>query len=92
LEEKNIGIPKEKWFTNLVTVGNVGSGKSSLLAALLGQMQLVEGNSKICGTISYTPQEAWLLNMTLRDNITFGSDFDEVRYKEVIKICALELI
>ncbi len=70
-------------------VGNVGSGKSSLLAALLGQMQLINGTSKVCGSISYTPQEAWLLNMTLRENIIFGGDFDETLYNEVIRVCAL---
>lgn len=70
-------------------VGDVGSGKSSLLAALLGQMQLVNGDSKVCGSISYTPQEAWLLNMTLRDNILFGSEYEEAKYREVIKVCAL---
>jgi len=70
-------------------VGDVGSGKSSLLAALLGQMQLVNGDSKVCGSISYTPQEAWLLNMTLRENILFGSEYEEAKYREVIKVCAL---
>jgi ABC-type multidrug transport system fused ATPase/permease subunit len=70
-------------------VGDVGSGKSSLLAALLGQMHLIRGESKVCGSISYTPQEAWLLNMSLRDNILFGSEYDEVKYREVIKVCAL---
>jgi ABC-type multidrug transport system ATPase subunit len=70
-------------------VGNVGSGKSSLLAALLGQMQLTEGTSKVCGQISYTPQEAWLLNMTLRENIVFGNEFNEQLYNEVIRVCAL---
>jgi ABC-type multidrug transport system fused ATPase/permease subunit len=71
-------------------VGDVGSGKSSLLAALLGQMIQVEGESKVMGTIGYVPQEAWLLNMSLRDNIIFGSAYDEKRYNEVIKVCALK--
>ena len=52
-------------------------------------MQCVEGSCKVSGSISYTPQEAWLLNMTLRENIIFGSDFDEARYNEVISICSL---
>lgn len=52
-------------------------------------MHLVNGESKVCGSISYTPQEAWLLNMTLRENILFGSEYDEVKYQEVIKVCAL---
>jgi ABC-type bacteriocin/lantibiotic exporter with double-glycine peptidase domain len=71
-------------------VGDVGSGKSSLLAALLGQMIHVEGESKVFGSIGYVPQEAWLLNMTLRDNIIFGSEYDEKKYKQVVKVCALK--
>ncbi len=70
-------------------VGDVGSGKSSLLAALLGQMVRTEGECKVLGSIGYVPQEAWLLNMTLRENIIFGSPFDEKRYNEVIRVCAL---
>jgi ABC-type multidrug transport system fused ATPase/permease subunit len=52
-------------------------------------MQLVNGDSKVCGSVSYTPQEAWLLNMTLRENILFGSEYEEAKYREVIKVCAL---
>jgi len=78
----------------IAVVGDVGSGKSSFLAALLGQMNVIsEGSNSECkvyGSISYAPQEAWLLNMSLRDNITFGSDFEEKHYNRVIKVCALE--
>jgi ABC-type multidrug transport system fused ATPase/permease subunit len=70
-------------------VGDVGSGKSSLLSALLGQMKHVNGQCKVMGSISYVPQEAWLLNMSLRDNITFGTEYDEKIYNEVIRVCAL---
>lgn len=70
-------------------IGDTGSGKSSLLAALLGQMKLVQGDLKVQGAISYVPQEAWLLNMSLRDNITFGSEFDVKAYAKTIKVCAL---
>ena len=74
----------------IAIVGDVGSGKSSLLAALLGQMVQTEGECKLLGSIGYVPQEAWLLNMTLRDNIIFGSPFDEKKYNQVIKVCALK--
>ena len=74
----------------MAIVGDVGSGKSSLLAALLGQMKRTEGDCKVYGSLSYVPQEAWLLNMSLRDNITFGSEYNEKIYNQVIKICALE--
>ena len=73
----------------IAIVGDVGAGKSSLLAALMGQMKLVEGECTINGSISYTPQEAWLLNMSFRDNILFGSEYNERWYNEVIKACSL---
>ena len=60
------------------------------MSALLGQMILAEGEFKVLGCISYTPQEAWLLNMSLRENIIFGSEFDQNKYNKVIKVCALE--
>jgi ABC-type bacteriocin/lantibiotic exporter with double-glycine peptidase domain len=86
---KNFNFEARK---NKVTavVGDVGSGKSSFLAALLGQMKHINGECKVFGSISYVPQEAWLLNMSLRDNIIFGSDYDEKHYKNVIKVCALQ--
>lgn len=52
-------------------------------------MKVVEGEFKVLGSISYVPQEAWLLNMSLRDNITFGSDYDIKAYNKTIKVCAL---
>jgi ABC-type multidrug transport system fused ATPase/permease subunit len=73
----------------IAIVGDVGAGKSSLVAALLRQMNQLDGDSKVYGSIGYVPQEAWLLNMLLRDNIVFGSDFDDKKYQEVIRVCAL---
>jgi len=70
-------------------IGDTGSGKSSLLAALLGQMKLIQGDFKVQGSVSYVPQEAWLLNMSLRDNIVFGSEYDVKAYAKTIKVCAL---
>lgn len=52
-------------------------------------MKLTEGEFKVEGSISYVPQEAWLLNMSLRENIVFGSDFDAKAYNKTIKVCAL---
>ena len=71
-------------------VGDVGSGKSSLLAALLGQTVQVDGFCRVMGSIGFVPQEAWLLNMSLRENIIFGSPFDQEKYNQVIKVCALK--
>ena len=79
-----------------VVAGKVGSGKSSLLAALLGEMTLTtESKSKNAavvfrGSVAYCSQEPWIQNATLRENVMFGSPFDESRYKEVIEACSLK--
>lgn len=70
--------------------GPVGSGKSSLLGALLGRMVKLGGSSGLRGSVSYVAQEAWIFNASVRDNILFGSVFDETRYREVVRACALE--
>ncbi|XP_029962097.1 LOW QUALITY PROTEIN: canalicular multispecific organic anion transporter 1-like [Salarias fasciatus] len=74
----------------VAVVGAVGSGKSSLISALLGEMHSTKGFINIQGSITYVPQQAWTQNATLRDNVLFGSPNDERRFKEVIKACALE--
>ncbi|KAG0289698.1 Multidrug resistance-associated protein 1 [Linnemannia gamsii] len=73
-------------------VGDVGSGKSSFVAALLGQIRQTGSGPKLklYGKSSYVPQEAWLNNLTLRENIVFGKAFEEERYNTTVKVCALE--
>ena len=70
-------------------VGPVGSGKSSILAALLGEMSKTDGEVKISGTIAYVPQTAWIFNATLKQNILFGKEHDAKLYNQVIEACAL---
>ncbi|XP_031554599.1 multidrug resistance-associated protein 4-like isoform X2 [Actinia tenebrosa] len=74
----------------LAVVGSVGAGKSSLLMAILGELPLIEGTINVKGKIAYSSQQAWIYNGSLRNNIIFGNDYDESRYNEVIKVCALE--
>ncbi|KAH6576899.1 hypothetical protein BASA50_008740 [Batrachochytrium salamandrivorans] len=72
-------------------VGDVGSGKSSLIAALLGQIRQVRGPEiKLYNSTAYMSQEAWILNLTLRNNILFGKDMDMARYQEVIRVAGLQ--
>uniref|UniRef100_A0A1I7XI47 ABC transporter domain-containing protein n=1 Tax=Heterorhabditis bacteriophora TaxID=37862 RepID=A0A1I7XI47_HETBA len=71
-------------------VGPTGSGKSSMLAAILGEMTLLDGHRKVSGTIGYVPQTPWILNDTIRANILFGNDFDKNKYDRVIRACDLK--
>ncbi|CAF3905522.1 unnamed protein product [Rotaria sp. Silwood1] len=85
---KNINIHIERG-SLIALVGMVGSGKSSILAALLGEMNKVHGCVSINGNIAYVPQTAWIMNTTLRENILFGRDFDINLYNQIIDACAL---
>uniref|UniRef100_A0A3B5R5P7 Si:ch211-221f10.2 n=1 Tax=Xiphophorus maculatus TaxID=8083 RepID=A0A3B5R5P7_XIPMA len=69
--------------------GSVGSGKSSLLSALLGQMTLVEGRVATSGGFAYVSQHAWILNESLKENILFGNEFDSDKYNAVLEACCL---
>ncbi|PPR03716.1 hypothetical protein CVT24_007391 [Panaeolus cyanescens] len=71
-------------------VGRVGSGKSSVLQALVGEMRKTRGHVKFGGSVSYAPQVPWIRNATLRDNVLFGQPDDEDRFREIIKTCSLE--
>lgn len=87
LKEINLNIKRG----SLVTiVGTVGSGKSSLLSAMLGEMVKITGNVKMSGIIAYVPQTAWIQNATIEENILFGTAMEHVRYRQVLKACALE--
>ena len=84
-----------------VIVGMTGTGKSSLLAGILGESNIISGsvgigiNSDTSGTknegVSYAAQSAWIQNATLRDNVLFGTPFDEDRYTAVLSACALDV-
>ncbi|XP_028651533.1 canalicular multispecific organic anion transporter 1 [Erpetoichthys calabaricus] len=73
----------------VAVVGAVGSGKSSLVSAMLGEMENVKGYVNTKGSVAYVPQQAWIQNATLRDNILFGSDLKMSRYQTVLEACAL---
>ncbi|XP_065776548.1 ATP-binding cassette sub-family C member 12 isoform X4 [Muntiacus reevesi] len=70
--------------------GNVGSGKSSLIAALLGQMQLQQGIVAVNGTLAYVSQQAWIFHGNVRENILFGEKYDHRRYQHAVRVCALQ--
>lgn len=70
-------------------VGAVGSGKSSLLSALLGDMRCCFGNVAVYGSIAYAAQVAFIQNSTLKENIVYGNPYDEALYQDTLRMCAL---
>uniref|UniRef100_A0A671WNQ1 ABC-type glutathione-S-conjugate transporter n=1 Tax=Sparus aurata TaxID=8175 RepID=A0A671WNQ1_SPAAU len=73
----------------VAVVGHVGSGKSSLLSAMLGEMERRSGFISIKGSVAYIPQQAWIQNTSLKDNILFGGERKESWYHRVLEACAL---
>ncbi|KAI9661586.1 MAG: hypothetical protein M1821_008824 [Bathelium mastoideum] len=88
-------------------IGPTGSGKTSLLMALLGEMTLLDGNvylpsgrsredrrpdpeTGLTESVAYCAQQAWLVNGTVKENITFASPWDANRYRNVIAACSLK--
>lgn len=74
----------------LMVVGRVGSGKSSVLMAILGELPVASGRLEVHGRVAYAAQEAWIFSGTVRANILFGKPMDAARYREVVRVCALD--
>ncbi|TMW67828.1 hypothetical protein Poli38472_007500 [Pythium oligandrum] len=73
----------------IVVHGPVGCGKSSLCAALLGDMTRIDGSVYVGGNVAYCSQQPWIQHMTVRDNILFGRPYDRKKYEKVLEACAL---
>ncbi|OWY90928.1 Multidrug resistance protein ABC transporter, partial [Phytophthora megakarya] len=73
----------------VIVHGSVGSGKSSLCSALLGEMDKLAGSVFVRGSIAYYSQQTWIQNMTIRDNILFGLPYDMEKYSKVVAACGL---
>ncbi|KAK6334593.1 hypothetical protein TWF718_010050 [Orbilia javanica] len=86
IQDINLSISRHEL---LAIVGTVGSGKSSLLAALAGDMRKTNGTITQGASMAYCPQSAWIQNTTVRENILFGRPFDPIWYEKVIEACAL---
>lgn len=81
LQDINFEIGRDEL---VAIIGTVGSGKSSLLAALAGDMRKTEGEVILGATRAFCPQYAWIQNTTVRENILFGKELNRQWYKEVI--------
>nr|XP_034174731.1 multidrug resistance-associated protein 1 isoform X3 [Osmia lignaria] len=73
----------------IAVVGTVGSGKSSLISALLGEMEKISGRVNTKGSIAYVSQQAWIQNASLQNNVLFGKPLNKNLYDRVIEACAL---
>jgi ATP-binding cassette subfamily C (CFTR/MRP) protein 4 len=73
----------------VVITGSTASGKSLLLQVILGEYEAVAGRLSINGGISYASQQPWLFASTIRQNILFGTKYNEERYLKVLAVCAL---
>uniref|UniRef100_A0A0K2T7J4 ATP-binding cassette sub-family C member 4 n=1 Tax=Lepeophtheirus salmonis TaxID=72036 RepID=A0A0K2T7J4_LEPSM len=71
-------------------IGPVGCGKSTIIQSLLGEFPVSYGEINIKGRISYASQEAWIFSGSVRQNILMGKPLIDKRYREVIRVCALE--
>jgi len=71
----------------VAVVGSVGSGKSALLGALLGDLHKRAGQVTVRGSMALVAQQAWIQNASLRDNILYGYPYDPARYRQCL-LCA----
>ncbi|XP_071925966.1 putative ABC transporter C family member 15 [Coffea arabica] len=76
---------------NVVICGSVGSGKSSLLYSILGEIPRSSGASiRTFGTKAFVSQSAWIQTGTIKDNVLFGKEMKKTFYEEVVRACALD--
>ncbi|XP_061222661.1 multidrug resistance-associated protein 1-like isoform X2 [Neopsephotus bourkii] len=86
LKNLSVSIPEGSL---VAVVGEVGSGKSSFLSAVLGEMEKLEGTAQRRGSVAYASQQAWIQNGTLQENILFGANLHRPYYELVLESCAL---
>lgn len=86
----NINLESKKGALDCI-VGRVGSGKSSILQCLLGDLYKLDGEARVNGKVAYVSQVPWILNGTVRENILFGHKYDPKFYQQVLEACALSV-
>ncbi|KAJ2776338.1 ATP-binding cassette glutathione S-conjugate transporter ycf1, partial [Coemansia javaensis] len=73
----------------VAVVGKTGAGKSSLLLAVCGELEMTSGSGGVTGKIAYLEQQPWIMNDTLRANVLFGREYDQAFFEQVVHACAL---
>lgn len=63
----------------IAIIGQVASGKSALLQAIMGFLKKESGEASVYGRIAYAAQHAWVQNVSFRENILFGKEYDEYK-------------
>ncbi|KAK4427310.1 ABC transporter C family member 8 [Sesamum alatum] len=74
----------------IAVCGPVGSGKSSLLYAILREIPKTSGTVSVLGSVAYVSQASWIQSGTIRDNVLFGKPMEKNKYEEAIRVCALD--
>ncbi|GJU30628.1 ABC transporter C family member 3-like protein [Tanacetum coccineum] len=77
-------------FLTVAVCGVVGSGKSSLLSCILGELPKLSGHIKLSGTKAYVGQSPWIQSGTIEENILFCKKMDIKRYNQVLEACDLK--
>jgi len=70
-------------------IGRVGVGKSTLTSAFLNEAVIGSGSISLNGKVAYAAQSSWILNASVRDNITFGLPYEKEKYEKIIRACQL---
>ncbi|XP_076942759.1 ABC transporter C family member 5-like [Bidens hawaiensis] len=85
----NIQLKVERGM-RVAVCGSVGSGKSSFLSCILGEIPKVSGEVRICGSAAYVSQSAWIQSGNIEENILFGNPMDKAKYKRTLQACSLK--
>lgn len=75
--------------SKVAVCGQVGSGKSSLISCILGELPKLSGSVKVWGSTAYVAQTAWIQSGKVQDNILFGKQMDRQKYDQVLSVCSL---
>lgn len=86
---ENVSVKTDKPQIVAIT-GPVGSGKTSLLLAMLGELSIYNGTVDRTGKLAFVGQLPWVFSGTLRDNIIFNEPFDSTKFQKIVEICALK--